>query len=161
MADPAPLSATPFVTRAATQPAHSLGPGSRFVFPLSGHDGHPGLFLEVSSRGGSAPLHSHPWPSWELVLDGQVRFLVDGQEHLLGAGDCMYTPAGVPHTYLVESETARLVGLNGAGNNFEELQRRAEPLFAGPGAPDMGAVVQLATSLGIQVLGPPLTAAPR
>lgn len=145
----------PFVTRASESPTYELM-GGRFSFPLSGRQGHPQLFLERSPRGSGPPLHRHRWPSWEIVLEGQVRFQVDGREHVLGPGDCIYTPPNVPHAYVVESEVARIVGLDESDGRFEQLQRGAAEILAGPGEPDMEAVGQHAAKSGVEILGPPL-----
>ncbi|MCA9679160.1 MAG: cupin domain-containing protein [Kofleriaceae bacterium] len=158
MPDPvATPSSQPFVTRAAEQPRHGFGPTGGFAFPFAGHAGHPELVVERGGRGSSAPLHRHGWASWEIVLEGRVRFVVDGQEHLLGPGDAIYTPPNVPHTYVIESETAQLVALNEPSSRFEQLQREVAPMMAGPGQPDFAAIGKRAAELGVEVLGPPLT----
>lgn len=148
---------SPFVTRAADAVSVGLSPTNRFAFPFAGHgDAHPEVYVEVAGRGDGPPVHSHGWPTWELVLQGEVLFHVDGVDHVLTAGDAMYTPPGVPHAYMVQSDTARLVGINGAGGRLIHLQQRAEPLFAAGGPPDMRRVAQIAAEEGVTVIGPPL-----
>lgn len=150
-------ASAPFVTRHADALTVGLSPTNRFAFPFAERDGdHPEVYVESAGRGDGPPVHQHGWPTWELVLEGEVLFQVDGQDFLLGAGDAMYTPPGVAHAYMVKSDTARLVGINGAGGRLSRLQRRAEPLFAAGGPPDMRQVAAIAAEEGVTVMGPPL-----
>ncbi len=144
------------VVRGADAPTTSFSSQSRTVFPFAG-GAHPELFIEHAARGDSAPQHRHPWATWEYVLEGRVRFLADGVEHVLDAGDAIFTPPGVAHTYVVESERAIMVGLNGPETRFYDLQRRAAPIFRADGPPDMGAIMALAAEHQVEVLGPPLS----
>lgn len=148
--------AQPLVIRADDARSCSLSPGSRMTFPFAG-DGHPELVVERAVRGDAPPQHRHPWASWEVVIEGAVRVVIGGEEHLLGPGDAIYTPPHVAHGYVVESERALIVGLNGEGTRFMNLQTQAEGLFRAPGGPNMPEVLKLASSHGVEVLGPPLT----
>lgn len=151
------LPAKAFVARAADMKTVALSPTNRFRFPLSGHPGQPELYVEQAGRGDGPPLHRHPWATWELVLEGSVRFRIGDEEFVLGAGDCIYTPPGAAHGYVVESDRAYTIGLNQAPSRLENLQTRAEPLFAS-GPPDMAAVMKIAAEESVEVLGPPLGA---
>ena len=42
------------------------------------------------------PAHSHS-AQWELVIDGQVRLRLAGEEKLFISGESFYIPAGVEH----------------------------------------------------------------
>ena len=150
------IDTTPRVQRAGLPPAIDFGPTSTFRFIAAGGPGLPDFYEERDQRGDGAPLHSHPWPSWELVIEGEIRVLVGDDEHVLGAGDAIYLPPDVPHTYVVESETAHLVGMSMSNGRFESLQRNAAPLFSGDGAPDMEAVMALAAEHDVNLIGPPL-----
>lgn len=123
---------------------------------FSGVSGHPDFYEYKATRGDSPPLHRHPWATLELVLEGQVRYLVDGEEFLAAEGDFVYTPPSAIHSFLVESEDCRLVGFNHPSPRFAELQIGAEPIFAAPGAPDMARLTELASQLGVELLGPPM-----
>jgi hypothetical protein len=72
------------------------------------------------------------------------------------AGDFVYTPPNSVHSFLIESETARLVGFNHPSPRFAELQTRAAPLFGQPGGPDMEGIVKVAGEVGVELLGPPM-----
>lgn len=91
--------------------------------------GRLGMFEAVLPRGAAPPLHSHPQDETFVVIAGDVTAWVvepelaaaDGGEapswiaeraHRCGAGGVVYAPAGTPHTFRVESDTARLLTLS-------------------------------------------------
>ncbi|MCC5953915.1 MAG: cupin domain-containing protein [Acidimicrobiia bacterium] len=128
-----------------------------FRFLADGSDGAPDIYEELGGRGDGPPLHRHPWASWELVLEGRVRMVAGGETYVLGPGDALHIPSGVPHAYIVESETARLVGVSLSGGRFPDLQRVAGPLLTAPGGPDREAMARNAAAHDAELLGPPLT----
>jgi glyoxylate utilization-related uncharacterized protein len=134
----------------------AFSPTSRFAFVSEGDDTTPELFEELSKRGDGPPLHSHPWPTWEVVVSGTVRVVIDGSEHTVSTGGTIYTPPGVAHSYIVESDEAHIVGMGLSGGRFHRLQAEAPALFAAEGGPDMAAVGALAASCDVQLLGPPM-----
>jgi hypothetical protein len=147
------------VQRAATAERLPFGPTDSLRFVADGGPGLPEFYEERAARGDGPPLHSHPWPSWELVLEGSIRFVVDGDTHVLEAGDSIYIPPGAPHTYMVESETAHAVGIGLSAGRFPSLQRKAVPLMAAEGGPSMDALMELTAAHDTAILGPPLAAA--
>lgn len=48
-------------------------------------------------RGALVPLHSHPSEQMTFVLQGALRFLVEGEETIVREGEVLHIPAGVPH----------------------------------------------------------------
>ncbi len=154
---PEGIDVAPRVERVASTSVIEFGPTSTFRFIAPGGPGLPDFYEERDQRGDSAPLHSHPWPSWELVIEGEIRVVVGDDEHVLGTGDAIYVPPDVPHTYVVESETAHLVGMNLSSGRFESLQRKAGSLFNEDRVPDIEAVMALAAEHDVDVLGPPLS----
>ncbi len=59
------------------------------------------LRFDFWMRGGSAmlPLHVHPAQEERIVVkSGSVRSIVAGTERILGPGDAVVSPPGVPHT---------------------------------------------------------------
>lgn len=70
------------------------------------------LFEDLVARGKSTPLHVHDEGDETLyVLDGEIRVHIAGVEHDVGARGIAVMPRGVPHAFLVLSETARLLTL--------------------------------------------------
>ena len=48
-------------------------------------------------RGALVPLHSHPSEQMTYVLQGALRFLVDGEEVIVREGEVIHIPSGAPH----------------------------------------------------------------
>lgn len=115
--------------------------------------------------GDSAPLHVHRREDEVFhVLEGRMRFQIDGQERLAGPGDTVIAPKGLPHTYRVESpEGARTLTVT-RGADFETLLRQAGRPAERPELPPqmeptpeiIAALVQLCANNGIDIVGPPL-----
>jgi quercetin dioxygenase-like cupin family protein len=120
------------------------------------------LFEDREVRGKPTPLHLHPGDDVLYVLEGEIRVYIDGQEHRVSEGGVFAAPRGVPHAFLVISETARLLCLTVPGTGWAEVQyselcEAASP-DAVPGArpPDFAKVREVAKrSDTIEILGPP------
>jgi quercetin dioxygenase-like cupin family protein len=92
------------------------------------------------------PLHVHAREDeWYYLLDGEVTFHVGGEDHRGQPGSFVFFPRGVPHTFTVEGESARMLLLNAPGG-FERMFELA------PTTPDE-AVAALA-KFDVQVVGP-------
>ena len=48
-------------------------------------------------RGALVPLHSHNSEQMTYVLQGALRFHVDGEEVIVREGEVIHIPSGVPH----------------------------------------------------------------
>ena len=91
------------------------------------------LWEGVLPHGAAPPLHSHPQDETFYVLDGELTaWLVepelagDGSEppawvntraRRCGVGDVVFAPGGTPHTFRVESDTARMLFLSTPGRD--------------------------------------------
>lgn len=61
--------------------------------------------MEVDVPAGfGPPLHRHPWAEGYYILSGAVGFTVDGRQVVASAGDFLYAPALVPHSFCGQSE---------------------------------------------------------
>ena len=58
-------------------------------------------------RHASPPRHTHPQDESYIVLEGRLTVQAGEQRFELGPGDAADVPMGVPHTFRVDSETAR------------------------------------------------------
>ena len=134
---------------------------------ISSHAGADGICV-VEHRmphGDSAPLHVHRNEDEVFhVLEGRLRFQIDGHERIAVAGETVIAPKGLPHTYRVESpEGARSLTVT-CGSDFETILRRASrpaerpelPLQMEPTPEIIAALVQLCASNGIDIVGLPL-----
>ncbi len=153
------LPTGPIVVRSGESPSYSLSPTDRYSFPFAGYLGQPEVFDAHLGKGDGTPMHRHPWGTWEIVVEGRVRFCVAGEEFVLGPGDFAYTPPNAPHAFVVDSDTARMIGINHPSGPFAELTRKAVPLFRAEGGPDMDAIAKLAAEHQVEVVGPPLAPA--
>lgn len=112
----------------------------------------------------SPPLHVHHEDdeAW-FVLDGRLTFQVGDASWTAETGAFVWAPRGLPHTFRVDSPTARVLALAVPGR-FDRFVlatgRPAESATIPPppeGPPDMAALVGAAREHGMEVLGPPLS----
>lgn len=116
-------------------------------------------------KGKTTPLHIHPESDESMfMLEGEILMHVDGREHRVGPGGLAVAPRGVPHAFMVLSDTARLLCLHTPGCCQAFYRDASEPLTADsqrPGVVDFGRVGASAQrNGGIVILGPPPFAAP-
>ena len=50
------------------------------------------------SKGCKVPEHSHHNEQISMLEKGKLRFVINGQEVLVGAGETLHIPANVPHS---------------------------------------------------------------
>lgn len=55
------------------------------------------------------PPHSHPHEQVSYVAEGEILFIIEGQETRLGPGDVFLVPSGKPHTIQQLTKHVRLV----------------------------------------------------
>jgi quercetin dioxygenase-like cupin family protein len=120
--------------------------------------------VEVASTQGRATgLHTDPSHETFYVLEGEILFHVDGEEHLAGAGATVAIPRGVPHAFLVTSPQARFLVLNAPGGHDRFFLAGGEPAasrdFAFAPPPDHARTMAAAQAHGVSFLGPPPFAA--
>lgn len=114
-------------------------------------------------HGSSPPLHVHHSDdeAW-FVLEGALTVQVGGSTWTAEAGSFVWAPRGLPHTFRIDSPTARLLGLAVPGGFDRFVLATGRPAET-PGVPpqpqeppDMAALVSAAREHGMDVLGPPL-----
>ena len=79
------------------------------------------LFEDRVVRGKTTPMHLHPDEDETIyILEGELLVDMDGEQHRVGRNGVFVAPRGVPHAFLVTSETARLLCLQtpGSGESF-------------------------------------------
>ncbi len=116
-----------------------------------------------STRGRATGLHTDPSHESFYVLDGELLFHVDGQEHPAGAGATVAVRRGVPHAFVVVSKTARFLVMNTPGTQERFFRRGGEPAlnrdFSAAPPPNLERTQAAAEEFGIEMLGPPPFAA--
>ncbi len=103
------------------------------------------------------PLHRHvKEDEFMYVLEGRLRFRLDGTDHTAPAGSFVFIPRGVPHTWQnAGDEPARfLFVFTPAAPGMERFFERAAELPERTRLAD--AFGTLAGDAGMDVLGPPL-----
>ncbi|MDJ0769885.1 MAG: cupin domain-containing protein [Ilumatobacter sp.] len=118
----------------------------------------------TAPRGFGPPLHVHREEDELMyVIDGRVRFEF-GEESVLADTGCVVSlPCGVPHTFQVESESARLLTVAAGRRSAPSFDRfvatLGEPIdttaLPEPVAIDPGRVAAVCAEHGMEVLGPP------
>ncbi len=109
---------------------------------------------------GNPPPHVHRDEDEAfVVLSGSIEVTVGDATVAVGPGGFAFGPRGVPHTYAVTSDVARLLVIStpsGAERFFRAVGAPAATLgLPEPAAPDVAAVVATAASHGITILPPP------
>ena len=59
-------------------------------------------------RGGVVPRHAHENEQVSCVLSGALKFVFDGRDVLVGAGEVMQIPGGIAHEVAVLEDTVVL-----------------------------------------------------
>jgi quercetin dioxygenase-like cupin family protein len=134
------------------------------IVKISGADtnGEYGL-LEITVRAGEgSPWHVHPdEDEWFYVLEGEFTVYVGERRLTLTAGSFAFGPKGVPHTFIAETDGAKiLIGFQpfhfeGFLHEVGELatERVLPPALEAP--PDMEQLLPIAARNGMEILGPP------
>ena len=118
------------------------------------------LTEQLFPGGIATPLHSQPEDDESFyVLEGEVTFyLEDGQPLPAYAGAFVHVPAGVPHAFQVNSDSARILNVTTAQHErfFRATSDPAPERVIPPEAPpDMDRLMAAAQAYGVEILGPP------
>lgn len=116
------------------------------------------MFEDRMERGKVTPLHLHPEVDETFyLLEGEILLHLDGVEHRVGPGGMAMVPRGMPHAFLVTSETAKMLCLVTPGVGQEFFFGASEPYVEGGAYEvDFGKIQESARATGaIEILGPP------
>jgi quercetin dioxygenase-like cupin family protein len=122
------------------EPLWFLGTLARMKLTGEQTGGRFALWEGVLPHGAAPPLHSHPQDETFYVLDGEVTAWIVPTSALTGdrewaidyaqrggAGLVAFAPGGTPHTFRVESDTARLLFLSTPAGVEDYVQALSEP----------------------------------
>lgn len=128
----------PVVKRAEQVPADEVraGTAARVQVLLGERDGAPHFAMRKFSMGagGGMPRHTNAVEHEQYVLAGRARVTVGDGAHEVAAGDVLFIPAGVPHSYQVlEAPFEFLCMVPNAPDRLEILA--PEPAARGPLSP--------------------------
>lgn len=115
-------------------------------------------------RGKTTPLHMHPNEDEAVyVLEGELLVDIEGEQHRVGQGGFFVAPRGVPHAWMVTSETAHILALQTPGTGEAFYRALTEPVRSAADAsrpPNWARLREVAErSESIELLGPPPFAA--
>ena len=155
----------PYISHQAEARWYSDSLWESFV-PNEATGGKLSVFQATMPEGFSPPRHIHTREDEVfMVVEGQIRFDIDGKTLVAGRGASVFMPRGVPHTFRIQSPAARLLGVMTPGA-FEELFRNLsvpaeERTLPEPDTVpfDVPAVMAEQARLGTLVVGPPMSAA--
>lgn len=119
----------------------------------------------VADRGFGPPLHCHrDEDELVVVLEGEVAFRSGDVESIASTGACAYLPHGVPHTFQVLSQTARMLSVTASVGGRPRFDRMFEAMGTpviepamptGPIEVDPGELAAITAAHGVDVVGPP------
>lgn len=121
----------------------------------------------LGPKGAGSPLHvHHNEDEWFYVIDGDITFWCGGKVVEGTAGSFVYGPRDIPHTFQVQSETARWLlvtepaGFEAFMRAFAQPAERHEIPPSDLPMPAADELARVALDYGIEVLGPPGIPAP-
>ena len=112
-------------------------------------------------RGKTTPLHVHPnLDETLIVLEGEILVYAEGREHRVGPRGVAVAPRGVPHAFMVTSESALILTLQTPGSGEAFYRDASEPSTEETDAgrpPDLDRLRAAAQRHPdtIEILGPP------
>jgi quercetin dioxygenase-like cupin family protein len=153
---------TPIIRGAGEGERRWFAGGGVFTIKATAAETNGAFFLieDRIVRGKSTPFHLHPYEDETLiVLEGELLVSVGGTEQRVGPRGAAVFPRGVPHAFVVTSESALILGLQTPGSGEAFYRDASDPVSgdvdpARP--PDWGrlwAAAQRHPDI-IQILGP-------
>jgi quercetin dioxygenase-like cupin family protein len=89
-----------------------LGTLATIVVPGEASDGRIAVIDFLFPQGASPPLHTHPQDESYIVLEGSLTIQAGEERFQLRPGGTALVPMGVPHTFRVDSDGARVLVLS-------------------------------------------------
>lgn len=112
----------------------------RFLVDAKDWGGHLAVVEHLlAPRSIAAPVHRHTKEDeFSFILEGRVWFVVDGNEHVAGAGDLVFKPRGEWHTFFNAADApARILELISPGG----LEEAFRVIDTAPDELDLGPVI--------------------
>lgn len=118
----------------------------------------------VAPKGFGPPVHVHrDEDELVLVLEGEVAFRSGDTEVIAGPGSTAYLPHGVPHTFQVLTETARMTSVTASVAGSPRFDRFVSAVgdsvdqatMPAPAPVDPAHLGRMCDEFGMDVVGPP------
>jgi quercetin dioxygenase-like cupin family protein len=148
------MSPEPMVIAPEDRPRSLNVVGEQLTILASGEQtGSFEIFFQSGPEGCGPPPHSHPWDEAFYVLRGEIHFLIEGAPRTVAAGTTVFVPAGTLHCFQLGAGGAEALSITSrAGASAMFTQFDAE---ISPHAPDLGKLVSIAVTHGLDVAVPP------
>jgi mannose-6-phosphate isomerase-like protein (cupin superfamily) len=114
-----------------------------------------GIYEGVSPAGFGPPIHVHHREDEIFAIrEGEVEFWLDGESMFRKAGDVVFLPRGVPHTFRVlGNRPGRMLTILTPGGFESFFAAVADRGYVMPG--NMREVAQVGAAYGLEFRGPP------
>ncbi len=146
----------PVIRRAGEGEKRWFFGGGVFTWKLSSANEDIGLWEVDMVEGKWTPVHTHPISESMWVLDGQIQYRINNDEHEIGPGDFVMVPAGVPHAFIVKSPTAKVLSIQPTCECEPFYRGASEPFEGSSCIVDFHRIAQSAQENGgIEIVGPP------
>lgn len=117
--------------------------------------GHLSVF-EYTGLGKAGPmLHIHfEQDEIFMVIEGEYRFVVGEETHVLKSGQTIFLPRGIPHTWIQLTDMGKMIYFLQPAGKMEEFFSYMNKLTERPGPEEMD---RIHAEHQMKVVGPPLT----
>ncbi len=88
-----------------------------------------------------------------LVTEGSYRFVVGSETHILAAGDSIFLPRNIPHTWIQLTDRGKMIYMLQPAGKMEEFFSYMNKLKAPPSPEEMD---RIHAAHEMKVVGPPL-----
>ena len=79
------------------------------------------IFWQEGLPGSGPRSHSHDWDETFIVIDGDLKFSIDGEEKTAKAGTLVHLPAGTIHEFKFGDDGAKMISITGSGSKASSL----------------------------------------
>ena len=132
--------------------------GGIVTWKLSSANNADGLvvFETTMDKGKQTLMHTHPVAESLWLMAGQLRYRIREEDIDVVAGDFVMVPAGVAHGFMVVSEHARVLSIQGSYECEPFYLGASEPLEGSAQVTDFARIAESAAKNGgIEIVGPP------
>jgi quercetin dioxygenase-like cupin family protein len=134
----------------------------KVLVPATATDGTVSVLEQWHFAGYSPPTHRHGREDQTVyVITGSITARLGDDERRVGAGEAVFLPRGVPHTFRVDEDGTRLLEINTPGGferfHIEAGEPATEMRLPEPAPPDVARLAAVAATHECELVGPPMS----